>query len=90
MTPTDQLILQEIHSEGIQPCIIDEADENTTYIGYCLPDCKSFSDLKWLIKRIKTEGSIQTIAFPNASRKFDKAWEKRTTYTYKLTPNLKA
>lgn len=90
MTPTDQLILNAIYADGLQPSVIDEVDENTTYIGYCLPDCKSFSENKWLIKRIKTNESIQTIGFPSGSRKFDKAWDKRTNYTYKITPNLNA
>lgn len=90
MTPTDQLILKAIYADGLQPSVIDEADENTTYVGYCLPDCKSHKDKKWLIKRIKTNESIQTIGFPNGSRKFDKEWDKRSSYTYKITPYLLA
>lgn len=90
MTPTDSKILMAMYAENVSPSIIDEADENTTYVGYCLPDCKSFSESKWLIKRIKTEENVQTITYPHGSRKFDKNWEKRTSYTYKITPNLNA
>ena len=90
MTPTDQLLLNAICADGLQPSIIDEADEDTTYIGYCLPDCGSLSENKWLIKRLKTNENIQTIGFPNGSKMFDKAWDKRENYTYKITPNLKA
>ncbi|MBO7224899.1 MAG: hypothetical protein J6V35_03220 [Bacteroidales bacterium] len=76
-------------SEGqTSPVIIDEVDESTMYIGYCLWSCKSFADKKWLIKRITKSGNIQTICYANGKRKYNQAWQERATLNYKLTENF--
>lgn len=70
------------------PVIIDEFDDNTMYVGYCLSTCKSFSDKKWLIKRISKQGNIQTICYANGVRKYNQAWKERAKLNYKLTENF--
>lgn len=91
MNPAVNQLITAMHDEGVAPSVIHEVDDNTMYVGYCLPDTKSFDDKKWLVKRIKTEtvsgttGTIQTIKYLAGSRKFDQSWTgHETSQNYKF------
>lgn len=72
--------------EGMmQAAKYDEIDANTSYVGYCSPTCKGAHDAAWLIKRIKKEGTVQTISYANGSRLYNQIWDDRYGLTYKLT-----
>lgn len=80
MNPTLNQLISAMHDEGVAPCIVHEYDDDTTFVGYCLPNCKSFDESKWLVKKISkstqtgTTGTIQSIQYLNGSRKFDQVW----------------
>lgn len=72
--------------EGMmQAAKYDEIDANTSYVGYCLHTCKGAHDAAWLIKRIKKEGTVQTISYANGSRLYNQIWNDRYGLPYKLT-----
>ncbi len=89
MNPTVNQLIASMHDEGVSPCIIHEYDADTMYVGYCLPDCKSFNEPKWLVKRIKKEaiaggtGTTQSIQYLNGSKKFDQVWNGHENGTYR-------
>lgn len=69
---------------GIAPVVVDAANENTTYVGYCLPSCAGYDDNKWLIKRVLKDGNLTTISWTNGVMDFNQVWSNRTNLTYKL------
>lgn len=71
-----------------RPVIIDRVNDNLVYYGYCLPNCKSGEDDKWLIQMWQKNGTIEQIAYPNGLREYTQAWNRRAELNYKLTPNL--
>ncbi|MBR6311281.1 MAG: hypothetical protein IKR52_08820, partial [Paludibacteraceae bacterium] len=66
--------LSKITFDNLQPAMVDEPDESTTYVGFCLKDCNGFSDPKWLIKRIQKNGTEQSIFFANGSLAYNQRW----------------
>ena len=82
MTPTNTLYLATIAADALQPAIIDEVSDKEMYIGYCSPDCQSFSEPKWLIKHIYTDNDGQKIFISNGSRKMNVAWTDRRNLFY--------
>lgn len=74
-----------ISDEGTSPKMVEEISADEMYIGYCLPDCKSVNDKKWLIKQVKTEDGVQTIFTANGSHQYNQAWSARANLTYKPT-----
>ena len=49
MNPALNQLITAMHDEGVAPSIIHEVDDNTMYVGYCLPDTQSFDDKKCLV-----------------------------------------
>ncbi len=81
-----------ITDEGQTPKVVDTVNDNLMYVGYCTPDCAGYGDKKWLIKQIRTEGTIQTIFYANGSRQYNQAWSERANeaaITYKPTENFR-
>ena len=85
--PTTTSILEHLaFGEGImQPIKVNEIDAFTTYVGYCLPNCKGTDDPTWLIKKIKQVGTVKTIAFANGKKLYNQKWSEHTSLTYKIT-----
>ena len=77
--------LSKITFDNLQPAMVDEPDESTTYVGFCLKDCNGFSDPKWLIKRIQKNGTEQSIFFANGSLAYNQRWSDRKILPYKPT-----
>jgi len=74
-----------ISDDGQSPKIVHEVDSNLMYLGYCTPDCTSYADKKWLIKRVQTANGVQTIFTANGSHAYNQAWTDRTSLSYKPT-----
>ena len=83
MTTSVQLLTRMAY-DGIEPSKVDETDDNTMYIGFCLPGCTGVNDPKWLIKLVKTQETEKTISFANGSKLFNQAWSNRLNLTYKV------
>jgi len=79
--------LSKLTFENVSPCMVDEPDDNTTYVGYCLPNCEGTNDARWLIKRILQEGTVKKIFFANGSTLFNQKWDDRKNLLYKPTKN---
>lgn len=78
MSPqANTLYLTMIATDALQPSVVDQVSDNEMYIGYCSPDCTSFSDKKWLIKRILTDNDGQKIFLSNGVRRMNVAWTDR-------------
>lgn len=86
MTQTNTLHLTAIAFDALQPAIIDEVSDKEMYVGYCSPDCASFSEPKWLIKRILTDSDGQKIFYSNGSRKMNVKWTDRKTGAIAYAP----
>lgn len=61
--------------------IVDEATDDTTYVGYALPGYAT-SDAFWKIKRIQVVGTETIIEYAGSNALFDKIWDNRAGYTY--------
>ena len=85
MNTTNTTLLLQMTFDGISPAKVDEVDMNTTYVGFCKDSCKGVDDPTWLIKRIKKEGTEQTITFANGKKKYTQKWSERYDLDYKIT-----
>lgn len=61
--------------------LIDEADENTTYIGKSKLDGNTANE-EWQIRRIQVSGTVTAFSFADGSDNYDKEWDERVNYTY--------
>lgn len=80
------LILQLIAFNGIEPSRTETVNENLMYLGFCLDTCTSDNDAKWMLKRISSNGSVDTISYPEGSKGFTFKWSERANFDYKITP----
>jgi len=80
------LILQLIAFNGIEPTRTETLQDNTIYLGFALDTCTGDNDAKWMIKRITSQGAIDTISYPQGSKSFTFKWSERATLSYKITP----
>lgn len=71
------MILNTTTEQGLAPDVIDEVDENTTYLGFFQPGTSNC-----LIKRILKVDTITTIQYPNGQYDFIHDWDQRTVYNY--------
>ena len=75
--------LVQLFQDSIPMPIVDEEDENTTYIGYPKTLGIKTSEAKWLIIKISTSGTVTKAEYNNGTDKFDGVWDNRiTTTTY--------
>lgn len=63
------------------PNIIDEPNDDITYIGYAKRGSLT-SEPVWRIKKIETNGNITTIGFVDGSLSYNFVWDNRTSYNY--------
>lgn len=68
-------------ADDLTPLRVDEADGETTYIGYAALG-SSETALVWRVMKVTSSGATTTIAYPNASTDFVSRWSERTTLTY--------
>jgi len=71
---------------GIEPTRTETLQDNTIYLGFALDTCTGDNDAKWMIKRITSQGAIDTISYPQGSKSFTFKWSERATLSYKITP----
>jgi hypothetical protein len=74
------IIQQGKRRNGPKP-IIDEYDNNTTYIGYAGFGAVT-SDAAWQIKKIVKNGTVTTITWADGDDRYDNIWNNRTALTY--------
>jgi hypothetical protein len=84
-TQITTLFLATIAADSLPAVVIDEVDDNEMYIGYCQPDCTSFDDAKWLIKRVFTDENGKRIFLSNGSRRMNCKWSERRDIVYAPT-----
>jgi hypothetical protein len=68
-------------SKQFTQTIIDEVDVYTTYIGFSDSGIGT-SDLKWVILKISTAGTITTFKWAQNYRNSSNSWDQRSSYDY--------
>lgn len=62
---------------------IDEADENTTYLGYCDKGTTGTDAATWSICKITKSANVTKIEWANGQRhSYNLVFDNRTSYTY--------
>lgn len=66
-----------------QADVIDEADANTTYLGFCEKGTTATSAATWSICRVLKTGNVTDIKWANGQREtYNLKFDDRATYTY--------
>ena len=77
--------LYNLLRQSRSPKVVEETD-GRVFIGDCLPDCRSYSEPKWLIRVVVTgDDGIQRIFTANGSQEYNQRWTDRRQIIYKPT-----
>lgn len=66
----------------LEPTIVDDSVEGTTYKGYADIGHGLADQPVWAIQRITIAGGITNILWAEGTKGFDKVWDDRATYSY--------
>lgn len=69
--------------QGYAPSVVDEADENTTYIGYF----KNGNPIYAVIQLVKKTGNVTEFLYPFGQFLFNFDWDERANYPYNFRTN---
>lgn len=79
MNVYDKILIQQ----GYSPSAVDEADENTTYIGYF----QQGNPTKAIIQQVIKTGNVTQFLYPFGQYLFSFDWEERANYPYEYRKN---
>jgi len=87
MYPTPQADYTNISDLRAAADIIEETNENVTYLGFCAPGTTAENLNKWSILKIESSGVVQPITtrfkWACGLCAFNFAWSLKITYEYK-------
>ncbi len=61
---------------------IATVDDNTIYLGFCLPGTTGTNAATWAICRVLTSGITTTRTWANGQRSYDLIFDNYASYTY--------
>ena len=62
--------------------IIEEVDENLTYIGFCKTGTLTTDQDTWKILKVEKSDLVTTLKWADGSQQFHFSWDLRATYDY--------
>lgn len=87
MYPTQKVDFSNIADLRTTADIIEEVNDNITYLGFCQPGTTDEASPSWSILKIGQSRIVQPITtrfqWANGLCAFNLAWSQRATYNYK-------